>query len=83
MGITPTDARGAHFHGCFGLKKCIGGKPVGLRVVAVGLDPGDFGLELGDTLIEFVARVAVEALGLECAGGIAARSRAVVFIHLC
>jgi NADPH:quinone reductase len=59
----------------------VGGLHVGLGLVAVGGNPGDFGLKLGDAHVEFSSRIGIERFAAEQAGGIATGSRAVVVIH--
>ncbi len=54
---------------------------MGGSLVAMRAHPGNLVFKLGNALRQFIARIAVKELALQAAGGVSARSRAVVFFH--
>ena len=50
------------------------------NLVAVGLDPGDLGLEQDNAFCQFVLRIGIKALPGQLASGIAARTGQII-IH--
>ena len=54
---------------------------MGQSPVAMRLDPGNLGFELGDPLAQFIVRIAIEALGGEQAGRIIAGTGAIIIVH--
>lgn len=62
--------RGAARSRRFPREKLLGGEAMRLRGRGMGPHPGNLRLQQGNALIEFVSRIALEALGGEAAGGV-------------
>ena len=54
---------------------------MGLGLVAVGLHAGDFCFQKLDARVQLLSRIAVQAFLRKGAGGVSARSRAIVVFH--
>ncbi len=54
---------------------------MGLSAIAMRLDPGNLGFQLGDPLAQFIVRIAIKALGGEQAGRIIAGTGAIIVVH--
>lgn len=81
-GMPPPEWEGqAASRSRLGLKQGIGSSPMGVCLVAMGLNPRDLSLQHGDTVSQFVERIAIQTLPGELAGGISAPSGEIVFVH--
>jgi len=61
----------------------VGGGAVGGGFALVCGNPGDFGFEQGDPLVQFGLRIGAEILGCEAARRVPSGSREIGFFHAC
>ena len=65
----------------FGSEKGVGCRHVRGCLFAMGLHAGNLCFQKLDARVQFVSRIAVQAFLREAAGGVGARSRAIVVFH--
>ena len=63
------------------LEQGIGGGTMGQSAIAMRLNPPNFSFELGNTFVQFIVRIAIQALGDEQAGRIFAGTGAIIIVH--